>query len=65
MELELTGWVRNESDGSVTMEVQGDMSVIDTMMQKLKAGNGFCKVSNLILEGRDVRADEHSFDIRY
>ena len=63
--LDLAGWVRNESDGSVTMEVQGPRAAIDVLLDKLKGGNGFCKVSNLTLERRDVRADASSFDIRY
>lgn len=33
--LSLTGWVRNEYDGSVLMEVQGDQASIDYMIQML------------------------------
>lgn len=63
--LHLTGWVRNESDGSVTMEVQGPLSGIDALLNRLKEGNGFCRVSNLTLDRRDIQADASSFDIRY
>ena len=31
-ELELTGWVRNEDDGSVAMEVQGDPDRINLLL---------------------------------
>lgn len=31
-ELELTGWVRNEDDGSVEMEVQGDPDRINLLL---------------------------------
>ncbi|MDY6324341.1 MAG: acylphosphatase [Catonella sp.] len=34
-ELGLTGWVRNEDDGTVTLEAQGEEGVIDMLVQKL------------------------------
>jgi len=33
-----TGWVRNEWDGSVTMEIQGDAENIDRVIQAINAG---------------------------
>ena len=33
--LGLTGWVKNEWDGSVEMEVQGDPEVITALLEKL------------------------------
>lgn len=33
-----TGWVRNEWDGSVTMEIQGEPEAIDRVIQAIKAG---------------------------
>lgn len=35
--LGLTGWVRNEYDGSVSMEVQGKAEYIDSLIYKLLA----------------------------
>ena len=34
----LTGWVKNEWDGSVTVEVQGDSDTIDMFIEKVKDG---------------------------
>ena len=34
--LELTGWVRNERDGSVSMEVQGLDVAIDRLIETIK-----------------------------
>ena len=31
----LTGWVRNEYDGTVTMEVQGSQDLIDNLVDRL------------------------------
>ncbi len=33
-----TGWVRNEPDGSVTMELQGNEAQIDRVLQSLEQG---------------------------
>ena len=34
--LQLTGWVKNEWDGSVEMEVQGDPAAIAKLLEQLK-----------------------------
>lgn len=64
-ELGLTGWVRNMSDGSVTMEVQGEQASIDELVRRLQAGNFFIKVKSLDMEGREPVEDESGFSIRY
>ncbi|MBR4548737.1 MAG: acylphosphatase, partial [Oscillospiraceae bacterium] len=33
-----TGWVRNEADGSVTMELQGSEAQIDRVLQSVESG---------------------------
>ena len=33
-----TGWVRNEWDGSVTMEIQGEPAQIDRVIRAIEAG---------------------------
>ena len=33
-----TGWVRNEWDGSVTMEIQGEPERIDQVIKSIEAG---------------------------
>lgn len=37
--LELTGWVRNEYDGTVTMEVQGREALINKLLEGLNRGH--------------------------
>lgn len=34
----VTGWVRNEYDGSVTMEIQGTEAQIDRVLQAIEGG---------------------------
>ena len=63
--LRITGWVKNQSDGSVIMEVQGTPQQIDTLTQRLKQGNGYSKVVSMKIENLDVEKGENKFGIRY
>ncbi len=64
-ELGLTGWVRNMSDGTVTMEVQGEQEAVDELVGRLQAGNFFIKVESLSMEAREVVPEESGFSVRY
>ena len=63
--LGLTGWVKNMSDGTVTMGVQGEQEAVDELARRIQAGNMFIRVKNLSLEARDVVPGEEDFSIRY
>lgn len=65
LELGITGWVKNMSDGSVTMEVQGDSAAVDKLEQIIRAGNYFIKVQSLELATLELVLDEKRFEIRY
>ena len=62
--LGLTGWVRNEYDGSVTAEVQGDRASIQEWIRMLRSGR-FINIENIDYEEIETVPDEHSFDVRY
>ena len=59
----LTGWVRNEYDGSVTMEVQGEQNDINAMVGLIENGH-YIDIENM--ESKELPADlsENSFEIR-
>lgn len=61
--LGLTGWVRNESDGSVTMEVQGDRQEIDTMLEMVE-NSLYIAVEHLDSRELPLNFDERSFEVR-
>jgi acylphosphatase len=61
--LGLTGWVRNEPDGSVTMEVQGTDAGIREMLEMIENSH-FIEIENSHSEDLPVRAAELSFEIR-
>ena len=65
MNLGITGWVKNMSDGTVTMELQGPQSAIDRLEAIIREGNYFIKVQSFGLEVRDVIAMEQRFEIHY
>ena len=50
-----TGWVRNEYDGSVTMELQGTPDEIDRVLEMVQRGR-FVHIERM--EARDIPLDE-------
>lgn len=61
--LGLTGWVCNEYDGSVTMEVQGEQSGIDALLDNI--GNGhYIHIDDIASKKRVIDPRERSFIIR-
>ena len=53
--LGLTGWVRNEYDGSVTLELQGGDGQLDRALEMLENGR-FLSIDRM--EGQTVPLDE-------
>ena len=61
--LGLTGWVRNEYDGSVTMEIQGDESSIDRFIQILYQ-DMYIDIERMESKYIEPDEDERSFSVR-
>jgi len=63
MNLGVYGYVKNEKDGTVTVEAEGEEKALDSMIRWCKNGPGLARVSN-------IRVEEHAaqnfiaFDIR-
>lgn len=62
--LKLTGWVANEWDGSVTMEVQGFKPNIDELVEKIGEGR-FIQIDGIEKKEIPVEKYETSFEARY
>ena len=60
----LTGYVRNEYDGSVTCEVQGDNDAIDAFIRALNQGR-YIDISYVDKTVMQVVEDEREFEVRY
>lgn len=62
--LRLTGWVCNEEDGTVSMEVQGDEASIDRMLQMLQQDR-YIDIVDMDTKNIVPLEDERSFEVRY
>lgn len=63
--MRVTGWVKNENDGSVSMEIQAEPQILDALIERLKKGNGYSKILQLNSEDREVDKGERKFVINY
>ncbi|MCF7840982.1 MAG: acylphosphatase, partial [Candidatus Marinimicrobia bacterium] len=43
----LAGWVRNEQNGTVTAEVEGDGGLVKEFLSELKTGNRYARVTRI------------------
>ena len=55
-----TGWVRNEWDGSVTMEIQGTEEAINQVIVAIERGR-YVKIENMGIRTIPVEFEEQGF----
>ncbi len=55
-----TGWVRNEYDGSVSMEIQGTEEQIDAVIQSIERGR-FVSIERMSVRSLPLVDGEYSF----
>ena len=65
VDLGITGWVRNESDGTVELEIQGDETQVVSFLTKIKKGPTLAYVSSVRRNDVTICPDETSFAIEY
>ena len=58
--LGLTGWVRNEYDGSVTLELQGGAGQLDRALEMLENGR-FLSIDRMEVQTVPLDEDERGF----
>ena len=56
-----TGWVKNEYDGTVTMEIQGSENQIDQVILAIERGH-FIRIENM--ECRTIPVDDEEYSFR-
>ena len=59
-----TGWVRNEFDGSVSMEIQGTQEQIDDVIAALGRGS-YIRIDYMDVKPIEPVPDERGFRVRY
>ena len=52
-ELDLKGFAKNRDDGSVYVEVEGEQSVIETLIEKLRKGPTFARVEDVQIDWKE------------
>lgn len=62
--LGLTGWVRNEYDGTVIMEIQGADELIERMLQMLHS-DIYIDIQDMDIKIIPLVDDERSFCVKY
>ena len=64
-EYKITGSVKNCEDGTVRMEVQGEEKVVNQFLLKIKKGNMFVKVEDVVVKKINIVEGEKNFKIKY
>ncbi|PYZ92362.1 acylphosphatase [Salipaludibacillus keqinensis] len=62
-ERNLTGWVRNKTDGAVELEVQGNTDQINSLLSSLENARFPAKVEKVITKEIETKNNEESFSI--
>lgn len=65
--LGLTGWVKNQPDGSVLAVAEGDRSAIEALIVELKAGPPASSVGDVSVDWREFTGafDDFKIEMRY
>ena len=59
-----TGWVRNEYDDSVSMEIQGTQKQIDDVIAALERGR-YIRIDRMEVKSLAVDPEERGFRVKY
>lgn len=62
--LHLSGWVRNQMDGTVELEVQGESDRLEIFMRRLQEGPTFANIEAVDKEEVPFNKEERGFRIR-
>ncbi len=61
--LNLSGWVRNNSDGTVSATVEGEEEIINQLIDKIKIGSRLSKVEDVTVNWQPFENKFNSFKI--
>ncbi|KAB7672514.1 acylphosphatase [Bacillus sp. B1-b2] len=65
MQYEITGWVKNRSNGMVEIVAIGEQNVLDSFLVEIKRGNRFAKVQKMDITKEETSELFTSFRITY
>lgn len=61
----VTGWVRNNPDGSVTVLAEGPPSQLDSLREAVREGPRLARVDSLEEERREATDEFETFSVQY
>ncbi|MFB6344823.1 MAG: acylphosphatase [bacterium] len=61
----VTGWVKNESDGSVTIVAEGPVDELQKLETAVQDGPRSARVDNIEKDTKDANNEFMSFEVRY
>ena len=61
----VTGWVKNMYDGSVTAQAQGTKKQIESFIEAMKHGHRFMRIDHMTAEECPVLQGEKDFKVKY
>jgi len=64
-DLGLTGWVRNNPDGTVEIVAEGEKGKLENLVTWAKRGPMLAKVENVKVEWREASGEFENFDVEY
>lgn len=65
VDLQLTGWVRNQSDGTVHVVAEGEREQLDLLVAFLGRGPSVARVDSVDLDWQEATGEFARFDIRF
>ena len=63
-QLELTGWVRNEQDGSVRLEAEGPRGALEDLLDAVHEGPRMARVNDVDADWADATDEFDTFRVR-
>ena len=57
-ELNLTGFVRNNYDGTVEIEAEGEEGVLNKLIEFVKVGPSLSRIDNIEIHWHDIKKDQ-------
>ena len=64
-QMKLTGWVKNLDNGNVELEAQSEANLLDGLLDKLKNGNSFSKITDIEINNINELLTERDFRVTY
>lgn len=65
IQMKLTGWVKNLDNGNVELEAQSEVDFLDGLLNKLKNGNSFSKITDIEINNINELLTERDFRVTY